>query len=186
MRIRASMIAAAAILAACSNAGSGEEAEEGLRGRGESVANCPAERAVFTLRSIAGPELTFVRNRHAGPTANLVARVTANGAVYWFWLNEAPDFGSIAATRGPDPTDAEPEPSAWRVTRDDITPFTAFTATFDVIDRAPNPGDPAPAHIFTPEMGLALLGATAPPTDGQPRMILPVAMWDFTRCIEDE
>ena len=157
---------------------------EGLRGRGESVNACEAQDAVYSLRSAIGPELNFMDNRQTDGAGDLVVRVRAYGATHWFWINQGADFASINAARGPDPTDPYEEPTTWQAHAGDITSFTLFTPQFDVIDRAPRLGDPAPAHIFAPNMGAALLGS-APRDDGGAVAILPVAMWDFARCEDD-
>ncbi len=167
-------------MAACSQPAN-DEASEGLRGRGESLGTCQAQHAVYTLRSANGPELSFVDNRQTERPNDLVVRVAANGATHWFWINQGTGFAAVNAARGPDPTDPYAEPATWEARGADITSFTLFTSQFDVIDRAPRLGDPAPAHIFAPDMGAALLGS-APRTEDGAIAILPVAMWDFARC----
>jgi hypothetical protein len=152
-----------------------------LRGREETAAGCTAERAVYALRSANGPELGFVDNRQTERAGDLVVQVRANGATHWFWLNQGSEFGAVMAARGPDPTDPYEEPATWEARATEITTFTLFTQQFDVIDRAPRVGDAAPAHIFAPDMGAALLGS-APRSDDGAVAILPVAMWDFARC----
>lgn len=159
-------------------------AEEGLRGRGESVANCEAQHAVYALRSASGPELSFLDNRQTDNPSDLVVRVSAYGATHWFWINQGQDFAAVNAARGPDPTDPYAEPETWEARAADVTSFTLFTTQFDVIDRAPRIGDPAPAHIFAPDMGAALL-ANAPRGEDGAVAILPVAMWDFARCADE-
>jgi hypothetical protein len=171
-------------LAACSQQASPDAAEnEALRGREETAANCLAENAVYALRSANGPELSFLNNLQTDREDDLVVRVRAHGATHWFWLNQSADFGSVHAARGPDPTDPYEEPATWEARGTDITTFTLFTEQFDVIDRAPRAGEPAPAHIFAPDMGAALL-ANAPRAEDGAVSILPVAMWDFARCNE--
>jgi len=159
-------------------------AGEGLRGRDETAAGCPAESAVYALRSANGPELSFIDNRQTDREGDLVVRVRAHGATHWFWLNQGSDFGSVMAARGPDPTDPYEEPATWEARAGEITTFTLFTQQFDVIDRAPRTGDPAPAHIFAPDMGAALL-SNAPRGEDGAFAILPVAMWDFARCANE-
>jgi hypothetical protein len=182
--MRIPLIGLALALCACSGEAGPPEAQaasEGLRGREETASGCLAENAVYALRSANGPELSFIDNLQTDREGDLVVRVRAHGATHWFWLNQGSDFGAVMAARGPDPTDPYEEPATWEARGADITTFTLFTEQFDVIDRAPKTGDAAPAHIFAPDMGAALIGHAPRREDGAVS-ILPVAMWDFARC----
>ena len=186
MKHTAATAAALALLAVvgCSQ-GQGTGAEGGsLRGRDEAAAGCPADRAVYALRASPGPELRFVR--FARPeVSNLALHLRVDDKDYWYWLSESQGYGSISATLGPNPTDDIEDPPQFEAEAIDNGPFTAFSATFDVIPRAPRIGDPSPAHVFAPDMGVSIWFATS---DTEARTVLPGAMWDFDRCApaEDE
>ncbi len=184
LRDKAAALAVLLLAACAEQTGAEAPQDEVLRGRGESVANCEAQHAVYALRSAAGPELSFVDNRQTENPGDLIVRVSAYGATHWFWINQGSDFAAVNAARGPDPTDPYTEPDTWEARASDVTSFTLFTTQFDVIDRAPRISDPAPAHIFAPDMGAALL-ASAPRSEDGAVAILPVAMWDFARCADE-
>jgi len=130
----------------------------------EATANCPAERAVYTLKSDPAFSAGFIPAKHfASMASNLYFWIKSPQRTYWFSFGIGNGYTGIslgpvgdpyiAADGDPDngPARIEPEEASHRYLR--IYPMLP---DFDVLESPPSAGDPAPQALFAPEIGTLL------------------------------
>lgn len=131
---------------------------------------CPAERALYALTSEEGRfEVGFVRSRnHASMASNLYLFLRTPQRTYWFTFSVSNGYSGMTLIPVTDPSrsDAEPDgpkelidlgtddPEALDTLR--ALRFYAMDEDFTFWFEPPNEGDPAPAYLMVPEIGLAL------------------------------
>jgi hypothetical protein len=126
--------------------------------------NCPAERAVYTLKSDPAFSAGFIPAKHfASMASNLYFWIKSPQRTYWFTLGVGNGYTGIslgpvgdpyiAADGDPDngPVTIEPDETSYRYLR--IYPMLP---DFDVLEAPPSAGDPAPYALFAPEIGTLL------------------------------
>ncbi|MGG5810114.1 hypothetical protein [Falsiroseomonas sp. CW058] len=155
------------------------------------VEACPAERATYHLNAAADYTADLL---HAGPGAgaasDLVFRVTsaATRRQYWFVFAAAQGYGglSLLPVAAPGPTVAEDGLQRLDAGDEPAEPLRVYPMAEDlgVSADAPGSGRPAPRHIFTPTLGLALHYGSVPgtPPATEPREAMPPAVWTLGAC----
>lgn len=130
----------------------------------EAAASCPAERAVYTLKSDPAFSAGFIPAKHyASMASNLYFWIRSPQRTYWFTLSTGVGYTGIslgpvgdpyvAADDDPDngPVTIDPDDASLRHLR--VYPMERdLTVLFD----PPNAGDPAPYAMFAPEIGTVL------------------------------
>lgn len=121
------------------------------------AAECPVERAVYALRS--QPEVTagFVPARNmASGYSDLYAFVTTAQRTYWFSLTGSNGYSNIYLLPITDPYHpADPDAGPQPLPSDDETGLALYAMDADlaIAVDAPLKADPAPAHLFIPDLG---------------------------------
>jgi hypothetical protein len=143
---------------------------------GALLTSCPAERAVYTLRS-EGPSVTAqfhkVRSNPDWPTGlALEIRIGATGHRYWFlpWQGGTDGKTNLAWVPGPGSPPDQP-------VRQDLE-FFATDSSYRFLGEVPRSGRPAPDRLLLPELGFMLWYRTP----GNRRDSVPRAFFDLTGC----
>lgn len=131
---------------------------------------CPAERALYSLDTEDGRlELGFARARnYASIASDLYLYLTTTQRTYWFIFSVSNGYSGMTLLPVTDPTRADAEPDGPRdlidlasddaATRDVLRAlrFYALDEDFTFWFEPPMSGEPAPAYVMVPEIGLAL------------------------------
>lgn len=164
------------------------------------AASCPAERAVYRFDSEDGPmEIGFRQSRHYGSVAsNLYLQLTTPQRTYWFGFAVSNGYSGITLLPVSDPTRPEAEPDGPQDLLDRLGEegpgaellanlrFYALDADLNFLGSPPVAGDPAPAYVMVPELGVALwYGAGALTEDPTAeRDSLPRGVFRPVACLE--
>ena len=142
------------------------------------LTTCPAERAVYTLRSdetSATARFHQVRsNRDWRTGLALEIRIDATGRRYWFlpWQGGTDGNINLAWVRGPGSLPDQP-------VREDLE-FFATDADYRFWNEVPRTGEPAPDRLLLPDLGFMLWYRT--PQDRRDSIAL--AFFDLSGCSE--
>lgn len=142
----------------------------GLAGQARAADTCPAERAVYELVDEEGRfEIGFQRSHnYASIASDLYMYLTTPQRTYWFTFSVSNGYSGITLIPVTDPTRADAVPDGPRelialgsdnpVDLDTLRSlrFYALDDDFTFWFAPPNEGEPAPAFIMVPEMGLSL------------------------------
>lgn len=121
-----------------------------------SVGPCPVERAQYMLRHHSGWTARYRQVASSPDWPSDLALAVYNpttGATSWWlpWQGGTDGLQNFAGTE--DVTE-----KTWRVPNPDASPrpqgnrqYQGFNAAYDLIDRVPRKGDPAPAHMLFPD-----------------------------------
>lgn len=126
--------------------------------------SCPAERAVYTLKSDPAFTAGFISAKHFASTAsNLYFRVTSPQRTYWFTLIVGVGYTGISLGPVGDPYVAEgddPDNGPVVIEPDETSSGSLriypMAQDFTVLETLPSSGDPAPYAFFAPELGSVL------------------------------
>lgn len=133
-----------------------------------TAAECPAERAVYTMASDEGSfSITFVPARSfASMASDLYVQLTTPQRDYWFALAMSMGYGGTSLLPVSDPYDDSARDDGPRQLLDrsedggsDILPslrFYALDAELNFADAPPMKGEPALPYLMAPELGLTL------------------------------
>ncbi|MBX3581606.1 MAG: hypothetical protein KF810_06915 [Rhizobiaceae bacterium] len=130
----------------------------------EVEASCPAERAVYTLKSDPAFTAGFIPAKHyASMASNLYFWVRSPQRTYWFTLTTGVGYtgislspvGDLYIAAGGDPDNG---PVAIEADSDSLAHLRIYPMDRDwtVMSDPPNAGDPAPYAMFAPEIGTVL------------------------------
>ena len=131
---------------------------------------CPAERALYELETEEGRlEIGFAQARnYASMASDLYLFLTTTQRTYWFTFSVSNGYSGMTLLPVTDPTRADAEPDGPRelldLGSDDeavqdalrALRFYALDEDFTFWFEPPMAGEPAPAYIMVPEIGLAL------------------------------
>lgn len=131
---------------------------------------CPAERALYELETEEGRlEIGFAQARnYASIASDLYLFLTTTQRTYWFTFSVSNGYSGMTLLPVTDPTRADAEPDGPRelldLGSDDeavqdalrALRFYALDEDFTFWFEPPMAGEPAPAYIMVPEIGLAL------------------------------
>lgn len=132
--------------------------------------SCPAERAIYGFASEDGPmEIRLVPARHyASVASDLYLRLTTTQRSYWFGFSVSNGYSGITLLPVSDPTRADAEPDGpedllERLGEDGASDGLMANLRFYALDEElgflaspPVAGEPAPAYVMVPELGVAL------------------------------
>lgn len=159
---------------------------------------CPADQAVYRLETEDGPlEMGFIPARnYISAASDLYLYLTTTQRTYWFSFSVSNGYSGmtlhpVSDPAAPDPGGAGPrellpdhfgedtdpaETEIWNTLR-----FYALDADLTFLFEPPLSGDPAPAYVMAPEIGLtlwydpqALTEDPAADRDSIPRGIFPL------------
>lgn len=171
-------------------------------------AACPVEQVVYELPFPAfdAPDpgerpwqATFVpAGRHAGIASDLFLRLTSVQRDYWFVFSVAQGYGGISVFPVTDPAaDGGPRDllgapwgdNAQAENSEDVARYLRFMAlddNLDVLFEPPMRGDPAPAYLMMPEIGLGMWYDAASLTDDPraDRDPMPRGLFHVATCLE--
>lgn len=148
--------------------------------------SCPAERAIYRLRDAPGAALRIFKPPHPqNAYSDLAAIVDFEGERYWFafsasmgysrnYVGRTHDMIEAARREGSGEDANDPPPQAPEFEGSEIS---FFDADYDVSERIPQLGDPAPAYIYASGIGSAIWYSV-------PRRQLPIQMWDLAECAD--
>lgn len=131
---------------------------------------CPAERALYELKTEEGRlEIGFAQARnYASIASDLYLFLTTTQRTYWFTFSVSNGYSGMTLLPVTDPTRADAEPDGPKelldlgsddeATQDALRAlrFYALDEDFTFWFEPPMAGEPAPAYIMVPEIGLAL------------------------------
>lgn len=131
---------------------------------------CPAERALYELETEEGRlEIGFAQARnYASIASDLYLFLTTTQRTYWFTFSVSNGYSGMTLLPVTDPTRADAEPDGPKelldLGSDDeavqdalrALRFYALDEDFTFWFEPPRAGEPAPAYIMVPEIGLAL------------------------------
>lgn len=131
---------------------------------------CPAERALYELETEEGRlEIGFAQARnYASIASDLYLFLTTTQRTYWFTFSVSNGYSGMTLLPVTDPTRADAEPDGPRELLDlgsndeavqdalRALRFYAMDEDFTFWFEPPMAGEPAPAYIMVPEIGLAL------------------------------
>ncbi|MDR6623936.1 hypothetical protein [Caulobacter segnis] len=146
-----------------------------------AVTACPAEQAVYALRTEPGVTARFapVEKTRDWP-AGLALRIDAHGGRDWFlpWAGGTNGEQNLAST-------LDPTQPGWRPPNPDGGPrplgnlqYLGFDETYRLFETIPARGGPAPVHFLLPTLDDAL---RHPPAD-RPRQSIPRQFFDLVAC----
>lgn len=146
-----------------------------------TVAACPAEKAVYALRTEPTVSARFVPvGTNQDWQAGVALRLDFHGKRQWFLPALGGTNGEAYMDRTPDPGTPGwklPDPDgAWGRLGD--FQYLGFDARYTVLPGVPKAGEPAPAHILLPTLDDALRH----PRDGAERDSIPRQFFDLTAC----
>lgn len=132
--------------------------------------DCPAERAVYELASDEGRlEVSFLRARnYASMASDLYLVLTTTQRSYWFTFSVSNGYSGMTLIPVTDPSRADANPDGPKELIDlngandadmDVIRALRFYAMDDDFTfwfEPPMAGEPAPAYVMMPEIGLAL------------------------------
>lgn len=130
----------------------------------ETVANCPAERAVYTLKSDPAFSAGFIPAKHfVSMASNLYFWIKSPQRTYWFTFGIGNGYTGISLGPVGDPyiaADGDPNNGPVRIEPDEASHrylrIYPMLSDFDVLHSPPSVGDPAPYALFAPEIGTLL------------------------------
>ncbi len=131
---------------------------------------CPAERALYSLDTEDGRlELGFARaQNYASVASDLYLYLTTTQRTYWFTFSVSNGYSGMTLLPVTDPTRADAKPDGPQELIDlssndeamhDVLRALRFYALDDDFTfwfEPPMSGEPAPAYVMVPEIGLAL------------------------------
>ena len=131
----------------------------GAAGAGAGDA-CLAEQAHYRLKADADYTAALVPAlHHASEVSRLYLRVSSPERSWWFVFGATQGYGGLFLEPVSDPTLAEAKESGPRpLSRSEERPLQVFPMSrkLDVLDVAPQTGQPAPDALFIPQLGPAL------------------------------
>ena len=148
---------------------------------------CPIEKTVYRLKGFEKTAtLRFVKDPAMARQTELSGVLTSNitGRTYKFFIAVSNGYSThylIDASR----VKPEAEGDSDKEDANDDTPSYAFY-NFDKALRVvnlPNPGEPAPAYIFIPDIGASLWYAETAP-DQKTREAIETQMWQKAECVK--
>lgn len=161
------------------------------------TAGCPSERAVYTLES-GGDTFTIAlvpARSYASMASDLYFKLTTTQRSYWFSLAMSQGYGGMTLLPVGDPYDESARNDGPRQLLDDdeggddLLPslrFYTLDASLAFIEEPPAKGEPAPAHVMAPELGLALWYNPALLSEdaGAERDPMPRGIFRLTTCLD--
>ena len=161
---------------------------------------CPAERALYSLASDEGRfEIGFAPSRnHASMASDLYLFLRTPQRTYWFTFSVSNGYSGMMLIPVTDPrrSDAEPDGPKELIDMGTDDPasldalralrFYAMDEDFTFWFEPPRAGDPAPAYLMVPEIGLALWYGAAQLTDDPTadRDPMPRGMFQPDVCLD--
>jgi hypothetical protein len=135
-----------------------------------ATTSCPAERAIYTMKEAPGVELRLPK---IGPAVSVASdlyaelRLPADGGrtarTIWFLFAVSNGYQAIRlapvtepVVAGKDGVELLEDPGQDDSALAGLTRFLAFGDDLAAADGPPSSGQPAPAHILLPDIGLAL------------------------------
>jgi len=150
---------------------------------------CPAERAIYTLKSDPAFTAGFIPAEHfASMASDLYFWIKSPQRTYWFTFSISNGYGGISLGPIGDPyVAADGDPDNGPVTLDAGELNRPYMRVYPmrkdwmVLDNPPSSGDPAPDVMFTPEIGTVLWYAPRAISTDQTAMRDPMDRGVFLR-----
>lgn len=146
-----------------------------------AVTACPAEKAVYALRTEPGVTARFEAvERAADWPSGLALRIDSHGHRYWFlpWAGGTDGAQNLASTQDPTrPGWTPPSPDGGPRPLGNLQ-YLGFDATYRLFETLPERGKPAPVHVLLPTLDDALRH----PKSDQPRDSIPRQFFDLVAC----
>lgn len=155
---------------------------------------CPAERAIYTLKSQPAFTAGFIPAEHyASMASDLYFRVTSPQRTYWFTFSISNGYGGISLGPVGDPyvaADGDPNNGPVDLDAGELNyPYMRIypmTEDWAVLDMPPSKGDQAPDVMFAPELGTVLWYAAAAISTDKTAMRDPMnrGVFQLSGCLE--
>lgn len=163
------------------------------------TAKCPIERAIYTQAGNDGVEAGFVRQGVVTRFASdLVFYVRNEAHTKWFGFSSPNGYGGtyideqidpklVKQSEADDETPDDTLPRSETLDQEDdgsnMLPFDAFDAKLNAYNSPPMAKDPAPAFLFSRELGPYLhYGLSGATVTGDRPLSVDIAFWRLTGC----